>query len=145
MTSMNNTFRECRSKVNIAGLLSDLGTLTATTLPVLGLSRWNKNWNVRNSCSYVATTTKIRFHVATLKIVRFLLKTHCRRRGWWYHVPHSSSHYVHWFILFEQLVSIFDSWTADRLFGWLFSYINNLSIQEWKHITFLRSCEISYV
>ena len=29
-------------------------------------------------------------HVATLKILRFLLKTHCRRRGWWYHVPHSS-------------------------------------------------------
>ena len=29
--SMNNTFRECRSKVNITGLLNDLGTLTATT------------------------------------------------------------------------------------------------------------------
>ena len=26
-------------------------------------------------------------HVATF---RFLLKTHCRHRGWWYHVPHSS-------------------------------------------------------
>ena len=25
-------------------------------------SRWNKNWNVRNSYSYVATGTKIRFH-----------------------------------------------------------------------------------
>ena len=25
-----------------------------------------------------------------MKILRFLLKTHCRRRGWWYHVPHSS-------------------------------------------------------
>ena len=53
--SMNNTFRECRSKVNNTGLLSDIGTLTATTLSILGLSRWNKNWNVRNSHSYVAT------------------------------------------------------------------------------------------
>ena len=32
----------------------------------------------------------IECHVATLKILRFLLKTHCRRHGWWYHVPHSS-------------------------------------------------------
>ena len=88
--SMNNTFWECRSKVNITGLLSDLGTLTATTLSIVGLSRWNKNWNVRNSYSYVATVTKIRFHFAALKILRFLLKTHCRHRGWWYHVPHSS-------------------------------------------------------
>ena len=33
----------------------------AVTLPILGLSRWNKNWNVRNSNSDVATATKIRF------------------------------------------------------------------------------------
>ena len=25
-----------------------------------------------------------------MKILRSLLKTHCRRRGWWYHVSHSS-------------------------------------------------------
>ena len=79
--STNNTLRECRSKVNITGLLSYLGTLTATTLSILGLSRWNKYWNVRNSHSYVATATKIRFHVATLKILRFLLKTHCSNRS----------------------------------------------------------------
>ena len=115
-------------------------------MSILGLSRWNKNWNVRNSYSYVATANKIWFHfqfprspdaefggligwlfnwkctfscriiskncklsqiqlflrwwwhrkchVATLKILIFLLKTHCRRRGWWYHVPHSSSHVI---------------------------------------------------
>ena len=68
---MNNTFWEFRSKVNITGLLSDLGTLTATTLSILGLLRWNKNWNVRNSYSYVATATKIRFHVATWKFSDF--------------------------------------------------------------------------
>ena len=87
-----DTFRECRSKVNITGLPNDLSTLTATTLSILELSRWNKNWTVRNSHSYIATATKIRFHLATLKILRFLLKTYCRRgrRGWWYHVPHSS-------------------------------------------------------
>ena len=34
----------------------------AVTLPILGLSRWNKNWNVRNSYSDVATATEIRFH-----------------------------------------------------------------------------------
>ena len=34
----------------------------AIILPILGLSRWNKNWNIRNSYSYVATATKIRFH-----------------------------------------------------------------------------------
>ena len=58
----------------------------------------DKNWNVRNSYSYVATATKIRFHVATLKILRFLLKTHCRRRRWWYHVPHSSC-FCWWLVL----------------------------------------------
>ena len=63
--SMNNTFRDCKSKVNITGLLGDLGT--------------NKQHCKLSQC-----------HVATLKILRFLLKTHCRRRGWWYHVPHSS-------------------------------------------------------
>ena len=59
---MNNTFRECRSIVNITGLLGDLVTLTAITVSILGLSRWNKNWNARNSYSYVATANKIRFH-----------------------------------------------------------------------------------
>ena len=28
----------------------------------IGISRWNKNWNVRNTYSYVATATMIRFH-----------------------------------------------------------------------------------
>ena len=59
---MNNTFRECRSMVNITGLLGDLVTLTAITVSIMGLSRWNNNWNVRNSYSYVATANKIRFH-----------------------------------------------------------------------------------
>ena len=61
--SMNDTFRDCRSKVIITGLLGDLGTNTAVTQSLLGLSRWNKNWNVRNSYSYVATATQLRFHL----------------------------------------------------------------------------------
>ena len=32
------------------------------TLSILGSSRWNKQWNVRNSYSHVATATKIWFH-----------------------------------------------------------------------------------
>ena len=39
----------------------------AVTLSILGLSRWNRNWNVRNSYSYVATATKIRFHFQFLR------------------------------------------------------------------------------
>ena len=61
--SINNTFRDRRSKVNVTGLLGDLVTQTAVTPSIFGLSRWNKNWNVRNSYSYVATVTKIRFHL----------------------------------------------------------------------------------
>ena len=34
----------------------------AVTPSILGLSRWNNNWNARNSHSYVPTATKIRFH-----------------------------------------------------------------------------------
>ena len=36
------------------------------------------------------------------------------------------SWYVCWFILFEELVSIFANWTVDRLFGCLFSYLFSL-------------------
>ena len=60
--SMNNTFRDWRSKVNITVLVGDLGTLSAITLSILGLSRRNKNLNVRNCYRYVATATKVRFH-----------------------------------------------------------------------------------
>ena len=61
--SINNTFfRERKSRVNVTGLLGDLGTSTAVTPSILRFSRCNKNWNVRNSYSYVATATKIRFH-----------------------------------------------------------------------------------
>ena len=42
------------------------------------------------------------------------------------HQTNIDSQYVCWFILFEQLVSIFASWTADRLFGWLFCYLFSL-------------------
>ena len=84
-----------RQSFHLYSCLGDVGSankgiVSATTLSILGLSRWSKNWNARNSYSYVATATKIRFHVVILKILRFLLKTHCRRRGWWYHAPHSS-------------------------------------------------------
>ena len=65
---MSNTFRDCRSKVNVTGLLGDLGTYTAVTLSILGLSRWKRNWNVRNSYRYVATATKIRFHFQFLRL-----------------------------------------------------------------------------
>ena len=46
------------------------------------------------------------------------------------HGKNIDSHYVYWFMLFEQLVSIFASWTADRLFGWLFSYL--FSLVDWS-------------
>ena len=59
---LNNIFRDYRSKVNVTGLLGYLGSYTAVTLSILGLSRWNKNWIIRNSHRYVATSTKIRFH-----------------------------------------------------------------------------------
>ena len=39
----------------------------AVTLSILGLSWWNRNWNVRNSYSYVAATTKIRSHFQFLR------------------------------------------------------------------------------
>ena len=64
---MSNSCRDCRSKVNVTGSLGDLGTQTAVTLSIAGLSRWNTNWNVRNSYSYVATATKIRFHFHFLR------------------------------------------------------------------------------
>ena len=77
MISMNYTFRDCRSKVNITGLLGDLGTnkLHCKLSQMLLIFRM---WRHRKC------------HVVTLKIIRFLLKTNCGRRGWWYHVPHSS-------------------------------------------------------
>ena len=56
----------------------------------LGIIKMKQELKLRNSYSYVATATKIRFYFETLKIHRFLLKTHCKRRGWWYHVPYSS-------------------------------------------------------
>ena len=61
--SMNKTFQDCRSKVMVIGLQGDLGTLTAITLSILGVSRSNKNRNVGINYSYIATATKIRFHL----------------------------------------------------------------------------------
>ena len=60
--SINNNFEDQRSEVNVTGLLDDLGTKTALILSIVGLSRWNNNLNVRNSHSYFAMATKIRFH-----------------------------------------------------------------------------------
>ena len=40
------------------------------------------------------------------------------------HLKNIDSLCLCWFILFEQLVSIFASWTADGLFDWLFSYFS---------------------
>ena len=74
---MNYTFRDCRSKVNITDLLCDLGT-NKQHCKLSTIQLFFRLWRHRQC------------HVATLKILRFLLKTHCRRRGWWYHVPHSS-------------------------------------------------------
>ena len=155
---MNNTFRECRSMVNITGLLCDLVTYTAITVSILGLSRWNKNWNVRNSYSYAATANKIRFHFQfprspdaefggligwlfnwkckfscriISKIANYLKYNYfwdgdgienvtswlwkfsyfcsrhtCRRRGWWYHIPHSSYTRVSEVIMFSPCVFV---------------------------------------
>ena len=117
------------------------------TLSILGLLRWNKNWDVKNSYSYVATATIIQFHFqfprspdatfggligwlfnwkcknlaaelwatwqiisntfyfwdgdgidnVTLRFWKFsdFCSRHCRRCGWWYHVPHSSGGWKH--------------------------------------------------
>ena len=44
----------------MTGLLWHLTTITPS---ILGLSRWNNNWNIKkNSWSYVAMATKIQFH-----------------------------------------------------------------------------------
>ena len=43
-------------------LLGDLGTLATVNPSIFGVSKWNKNWNVGNSYSYVATATTIRFY-----------------------------------------------------------------------------------
>ena len=32
----------------------------------------------------------VKFSCRLISNIRFLLEAHCRRRGWWYHVPHSS-------------------------------------------------------
>ena len=65
------------------------------TLLIVGLSRWNKNWNVRNSYSYVATATKIRFHFQFARwpdaafggLIGWLFNWKCRfksyKRGRW--------------------------------------------------------------
>ena len=74
-----------------------------------GLIGWLFNWKCRFSCrmiSNIANHLKYNYiwdgdgidNVTTLKILRFLLKTHCRRRGWCNHVPHSS------FYIFPPLI-----------------------------------------
>ena len=74
---MNNPFRDCRSKVNITGLLGDLST-NKQHCKLSQIQLFLRLWRNRKC------------HVATLQIIRFQLNTHCRRRGWWYHVPHFS-------------------------------------------------------
>ena len=60
--SINKTFQGRMWKIMVTGLLGELGTYTAITPSIMGVSRWNKNWNVRNNHSYVAMATKIWFH-----------------------------------------------------------------------------------
>ena len=69
-------FSRLQVKVSITGLLGDLGTNKQhckLSQIQLFFRLWRHRW----------------YHVATWKILRFLLKTHCRLRGWCYH-PHSS-------------------------------------------------------
>ena len=55
---------------------------------------WNF-WNIKHNFNLTSDMNRSsqimpKIFLWWLKILRFLLKTHCRRRGWWYHVPHSS-------------------------------------------------------
>ena len=59
---INEIFQDHRSNVKVTGLLCDFVPQTAATPQILGVPRWNKNWNVENGYSYMATATKIRFH-----------------------------------------------------------------------------------
>ena len=46
-----------------AGTLLGVSSCASYVLnSILGLSRWNRNWNIRNSYSYIHTANKIRFH-----------------------------------------------------------------------------------
>ena len=75
--SVNNTFRDCKPKVHITGSLGDIGT-NKQHCKLSQIQLFLRLWRHRKC------------HDALLTILRFLLKTQCRRRGWWFHVPHSS-------------------------------------------------------
>ena len=79
--SMNNTFRDCRSKVNITGSLGDLGT--------------NKQQCKLSQLQFFYFWDCDGIDNVMLRLSKFsdFCSRHCRRRGWWYHVPHSSSCY----------------------------------------------------
>ena len=98
--------RDCKSKVSITGLLGDLGTdkqHCKLSQIQLFLRLWRHRW-----C-----------HVATLKILRFLLKTHCEPRGWWYHVPHSSYMCICIYLRSSRfLLTGFDPCQVKRCTGW---------------------------
>ena len=95
--SVNNTFRDCKSKVHITGLLGDLGT-NKQHCKLSQIQLFLRLWRHRKC------------HDALLTILRFLLKTQCRRRGWWYHVPHSSYCWICTWTSYSL------KWPAIRLF-----------------------------
>ena len=66
--SMNNTFRDCKSKSTSQAYWVTLALIS----DIANYFKYNYFWD----CDGIDNVT--------------LLKTHCRRRGWWYHVPHSS-------------------------------------------------------
>ena len=113
---MNNTFRDCKSKVYITGLLGDFGT--------------NKQHCKLSKIQLFSTLWRHRqCHIATLKNLRFLLKAHCRRHGWWYHVPHYS---------FTLCVCLFVC-VCVFVCGWVSVYVSHdvcpddLAMKYWCH------------
>ena len=75
--SMNNTFRDCKSKSSSQAYWMTLALISS----IANYLKYNYFWD----CDGIDNVT--------LRLWKFwfLLNTHCRRRGWWYHVPHSSS------------------------------------------------------
>ena len=73
------------------------------TLSILGLSRWNINWNVKNSYSY--QTTKIRFNLQFLRspdaafgdLIWWWFNWKCKfSRRWMSHITNFLKYYYFW-------------------------------------------------
>ena len=116
-TANNSPYQHCRIPVMNFGALSprrvsDARLLAAVPAIILADSRVTR-YSVGERCDIVFIMCC--FHLLNCVYNRLFYTEATYEKN-------IDSHYVCWFILFEQLVSIFASWTADRSFGRLFSY-----------------------